>query len=163
MTTNEEILAQALEQWRILDGRITAVPRDVVAATPFDDRVSKAERRRLKKFPPSAESGHGGKELNLMLAGHKRVALIDRRELGAWASYIEDRKFVAVLDVFPDLFTIVHWEDLDILEFIIDAQYNVVTTGIALGYQPEDVLKCAEWFDAQPPIAEPVPPSDGCS
>ena len=73
---------------------VQPVPREVVDATPYDSHWPKEwvdNERAARKENPWAGSGHYGKELGLMLSGHKRVSLLQVPdfEYPHWKSHVK--------------------------------------------------------------------------
>lgn len=153
MRTKSELRAEVaahIFMWGVLGSEIMPIDPDIVADTPFDDHVLMSERMRLTHLMvrrPGSGSGHYGKELNLMLAGHKRVALIDDTDVGAWAPHLIDRRFVAIVDGFPGNYIVVHSDEMPFIREILIANREGLGTGVTLGYQPEDIVRCMQAED----------------
>ena len=151
-----------LMMWEMLGSQIGPIPADIVANTPFDSHVlGTPQEARLTAWTqrrPWASSGHCGKELNLMLAGYKRVALIDDADVSPWMPHIFDGRFVAVVDGFPGNYLVVQRAELRVLGQIIDAQMTdgAVGTGVTLGYRPEDIVRCAKGEQRQLALRGPI-------
>lgn len=162
MRTKADIRAEVaahLFMWNVLGSEIAPIDQEIVAGMPFDDHVSVFEQERLIRLlhrHPGSASGHYGKELNLMLAGHKRVALIDDTDVGAWAPHLLNRRFVAIVDGFPGNYIVVQAEETRFLREILIANQEGLGTGVTLGYQPEDIVRCMLAEDRQSAKRGPI-------
>ena len=126
---------------RIL-ARIEPVPRDVVAAMPYDAHLTAKQKRgyaSTARKDPWAGSGHYGKELGLMIAGRKRVALIDDDELPIWQSSIDDHGWAVRRSM--GHFLIAWPDEADLAEAVdLFEQDGGMGLGLVLGYHTEDVV-----------------------
>ena len=130
----------AIYEW--IAARCPPVPRDVVAAMPFDAHIAEWRRegyRETAATNPWAGSGHYGKERGLFMAGHKRLALthgdVDEE---AWVEDYREGRVVFVLSM-GSIF-VVRPLELDLVAKVLEAGPDGgAALGLALGYQPEDV------------------------
>lgn len=135
-----------IEMWDRLGADIFQIDPQVVADTPYDDYVigageEEAHRKRAAATPWAASS-HYGKELNLMLGGHKHVALIDQEEIAAWIPYLDDGRFIAVHDNgFLDCYIVMRRSDARFLEPILSSMDDEAATGVVLGYGVDDIVR----------------------
>ena len=117
-------------------GLAPPVPREIVAAQPYDAHLPEDlldAFRQTAVESPWAASGHYGKELGLVLAGHKKAAIVEWVDARPhWFGAMVMRRFV-FRDVGHSLYVAVVG-----CEVLLDAleHGDWLVMGAALGYQP---------------------------
>lgn len=160
----EELNVEGIRQqdalWARIVSRIKHVPSKLVRDTPYDSWVPEWMVENLKRANKDFSSKYGshlGKEMGLMLTGKKRCAIVDSKDIDHWFSHLLDNKFLAIID--PEdcySFIVIHYDDLDIIEDMIDGLKTVMGDGLVQGYSRKDIHAYIKEMDAW--IAEKANP-----
>lgn len=153
------VMAQ-IAMWAALESEIGPIPRHLVDATPYDEHVlASGEAQKLAKMfknSPWAASGHYGKEMNLMVSGLKRVALIGMDEIDAWTPHLDSGLLVGIITGMPSECAIIQAEDARLLPAILMALRGGLESGVCLGYEPEDIVRCVRAENRMYAKMEPI-------
>lgn len=136
---------------------VDPVPRPVVYATPLDAHLDEDRRNYCAAGHinnPWAASGHYGRELGLMLGGHKKCAIIDwPDEIEIWQPHIDSGRFIARPRTDSEVWHVADADREDLIEVLCGSDMGA--KGLALGYQVVDIvffLKRMAAFQAGGPL-----------